>query len=145
MRLERDAAQHLVRPQSLFEAIDPDRHPGHFFLVTRLVAVDVGLPPLAAGLAAFLAGAGFGLAGAAFGLAGAAFGLAGAFALTGAAGSTGSSTATGASAATGSADATRAALDRVRWQVSQVTMLRTRVPSWCSSRRRLRGRPQNEQ
>src|SRR2546427_12349275 len=120
MRLERDAAQHLVRPQSLFEAIDPDRHPGHFFLVTRLVAVDVGLPPLTAGLAAFLAGA--------------RFGFAGAFALTGLAVWTGSSTATGASAAEGSADATPTELGRVRWEDPQGTMLRTSVPRWWSPR-----------
>src|SRR5207245_9229631 len=62
VRFERDAAQHLVRPQILFEAIDLDRHLGHFFLVAGLFAVDVGLPPLAAALAAFLTGVRVGLA-----------------------------------------------------------------------------------
>src|SRR5207245_3326568 len=143
VRLERDAAQHLVRPQILFEAIDLDRHLGHFFLVARLVAVDVGLPPLAAALAAFLTGVRVGLAGA-FGLAGVAA-LTGDAALTGTSAFAGDAALIGSSAAAGSADATPTELDSVRWQLSHVTMLRTRVPSWCSSRRRFRGRPQNEQ
>jgi hypothetical protein len=43
-----------------------------------------------------------------------------------------------------SALATPIVLERVRWHVSHVTTVRTNVPSWCSSRRRLRGRPQKE-
>jgi hypothetical protein len=40
--------------------------------------------------------------------------------------------------------ATPIVLESVRWHVSHVTTVRTNVPSWCSSRRRLRGRPQKE-
>jgi hypothetical protein len=49
------------------------------------------------------------------------------------------------SSAGGSTLATPTELDSVRWQVSQVTMVRTSVPSWCCSFRKVRGRPQNEQ
>jgi hypothetical protein len=63
-------------------------------------------------------------------------------------------TATGSAAGSGSAAtdsdagstlATAIVLDSVRWQVSQVTMVRTSAPSWCCSFRSVRGRPQNEQ
>ena len=50
-----------------------------------------------------------------------------------------------ASLAAGSVLATPIVLESVRWHVSHVTTVRTNVPSWCSSRRRLRGRPQKEQ
>src|SRR5438445_576029 len=65
VRLQGDAAQHLVRTERLFQAIDLDRPFGHFFLVVRLVAVDLGfwgvLPLVAVVLAAGFAGARFGL------------------------------------------------------------------------------------
>jgi len=57
----------------------------------------------------------------------------------------GASTFFGSSAAAGSLEATPIELDSVRWHVSHVTIVRTRVPSWCSSRRRVRGLPQKEQ
>ena len=119
----------------------------HFFLVALLVVVRLGagLPGLAVAFAfaavfacaAFLtAGSGFltfPLAGGA-GREAAGRGL-GAFAV---------STGTGEGSA-GSADATPTVLDNVRWHVSQVTIERTSVPSWWSSRRKFRGLPQNEQ
>jgi hypothetical protein len=98
-------------------------------LVVRLAA---GLLGFAAGFgvaAGFLAAARF--AGAGFGLASTAAGF---------------STAAGVSGAgVASVGATPTVLDSVRWHVSQVTIERTSVPSWWSSRRRFRGLPQNEQ
>src|SRR5207247_3925856 len=64
--LQRDSAQHLVRPERLLESVDPDRRFAHLFLEVRLVAVDrglggtLGLVPalgLAAAFAARFAGA----------------------------------------------------------------------------------------
>lgn len=49
------------------------------------------------------------------------------------------------SAASACVAATPIVLESVRWQVSQVTIVRTRPPRRCSSRRRVRGRSQNEQ
>jgi len=103
--------------------------------VTFLVAVDVGLAAfvafvafvpfvvLAAGLAAAFLGAGL----VAERSGGAGFDAA-RFALAGAASAAGAATSAVFSAAAGSACATPMELERVRWQVSHVTMVRTRVP-----------------
>src|SRR6266508_3263408 len=124
VRLERDAAKHLVRAEGLLQAVDLDRRKGHFFLVVALFA---GV--LAAGFFAvtFLAG----------------------FFTSPLAGEVGRSAAgrgaTGAAGLTGSSVAAPTVLERVRWQTSQVTIVRTSVPRWCASLRRLRGRSQKEQ
>src|SRR2546429_880805 len=58
LRLEGDAAQHLVRTQCLFEAVDPDRRRAHFFLAMLRLAGDLlvaGALALDAVLAALLA------------------------------------------------------------------------------------------
>jgi hypothetical protein len=49
------------------------------------------------------------------------------------------------SSAAGSVPATPTVLERVRWQVSHVVIVRTSVPSCRSSTRKVRGRAQNEQ
>jgi hypothetical protein len=125
------------------EALAVDVAP--FADVLALAAGLLGAAFLAAGLldAAFLAaGLGAGLAAAL--VAGALTGdLEGAG--VGADAATGSSTFPGSSAAAGSVEATPIELESVRWHVSHVMIVRTRVPSWCSSRRRVRGLPQKLQ
>jgi hypothetical protein len=106
--------------------------------VVFLVAVERGFGGvlgLAAGFlatgflaVAFLVGAGF--AGARF---------------AGAGGGASSATGSGAGAGSGSAAATPIELESVRWHVSQLTIVRTSPPRWCSSRRRLRERLQKLQ
>src|SRR5439155_7760672 len=124
VRLQGDAAQDLVRTERLFQAIDLDHPFGHFFLVVRLVAVDLGfwgvLPLVALVLAAGFAGARFGLG----------FSSAAASTLaasTSAGSSSAGSSSAGASAAAGSG-ATPIELDRVRWHVSHVRIVPTRAP-----------------
>jgi len=92
------------------------------FLDVRLVAVDRGLAgtfalPVALGLVARFAGAG---------LAGARLGFAFSSAATSA--MAGSGCGVGGVAGSGSVDATPTELDRVRWHVSQLTIVRTSAP-----------------
>jgi len=149
---ERDAAQHLVRAKGLLEAVNPDRRLGHFFFEAVFLAVPFDTVAFAAGfLGAGFAGAGFvaaGFLGAGLAAALAPAALGARFAGAGAAAGVtagGASTVLGSSAAAGSLEATPIELESVRWHVSHVTIVRTRVPSWCSSRRRVRGLPQKEQ
>ena len=111
---------------------------GHFFLVVCLVAVDRGL--------AGVFGLDFEAAGA-LRLAGARF-VAGFFGSTeraAFAAGAGAASGSGAGAGSGVVAATPIVLDSVRWHVSQLTIVRTSWPSWCSSRRRLRVRWQKLQ
>jgi len=111
--LERDAAQHLVGPKRLLQALDRDRRAAHPVRRVR-----------------FAGALGFALA---------VFGLAAAFALAGAAGFAAAGltsrllgvtrSCAGASTAGVSTGATPMVLDSVRWQVSQVTIVRTSAPS----------------
>src|SRR5947207_178446 len=148
VRVQRDAAQHLVGAKGLLEAVNPDRRLRHFFFeAVFLVAVlfDAAPFPEAVAFAAGFLGAGFlgvGFFGAGLAATLAPAALAARFAGAGlgpGAVAAGSSTFFGSSAAAaGSLEATPIELERVRWHVSQVTIVRTRVPSWCSSRRRVR-------
>src|SRR5207247_2494838 len=113
--LQRDSAQHLVRPERLLEPVDPDRRFVHLFLEVRLVAVDrglggvLGLVPalgLAAAFAAPFAGARLTVAR----LAGARF----ASGFCSPAASVSTSAVAGSSADAGSIEATPTELDSVR-------------------------------
>ena len=112
-RLERDAAQHLVCPELFLQAVNPDRRLCHLARVVFLVAVERGFADGAFLPAGFLT--------AVFLAAVARLGLA--------VSTTSASACASILAGSGSgAVATPMVLDRVRWHVSQVTIVRTSVP-----------------
>ena len=119
----------MVLAKGLLEAIDLDRRWAHLLLVVRLVVEAFAFTAAALGVRWADAG---GFAGAAVFRGSAATSVVGVLASV-------------ASEAVGSALATPMVLERVRWQVSHVTVVRTKVPRCRSSRRSVRGRAQKEQ
>src|SRR5579859_3291214 len=125
----------MILAERLLEAIDLDRRgdprPDHLLFVVRLAGTALGLG-LVAGLGVAAAGALVVRLAVAF--------LAGCSTAWEA-----GATTSAASAGAGPVPATSIVLESVRWQVSHVTVARTNVPRCRSSRRSVRGRPQNEQ